>query len=68
MLLNGEQVTVWKEGTEMKHFCLRSINSLILFGIRKNCLLSGRGLYCTNLKKGTKTDRSNCCRISVPST
>jgi hypothetical protein len=29
---------------EMKHYVLRSKNSLILFGIRKNCLISGRGL------------------------
>jgi hypothetical protein len=28
----------------MKHYCLQSTNSLILFGIRKNCLISGRSL------------------------
>jgi hypothetical protein len=27
-----------------KFYCLRSTNSLILFGIRKNCLISGRSL------------------------
>jgi hypothetical protein len=39
---------------EMKHYCLRSINSFIPFGIRKNCLISGRSCYCTNLEKGNK--------------
>jgi hypothetical protein len=29
---------------EVKHYGLRSINSLILFGIRKNCLISGKSL------------------------
>jgi hypothetical protein len=29
---------------EVKHYGLRYINSLILFGIRKNCLISGRSL------------------------
>jgi hypothetical protein len=29
---------------EVKHYGLRSINSLILFGIRKNFLISGRSL------------------------
>jgi hypothetical protein len=29
---------------EVKHYGLKSMNSLILFGIRKNCLISGRSL------------------------
>jgi hypothetical protein len=29
---------------EVNYYCLRSINSLILFGIRKNCLISRRRL------------------------
>jgi hypothetical protein len=28
----------------VKHYSLRTINSLIIFGIRKNCLSSGRSL------------------------
>jgi hypothetical protein len=36
---------------EAKYYVLRSINSLILFGIRKNCL-SNRSLLFTNLQKG----------------
>jgi hypothetical protein len=27
---------------EGKYYCLRYINSLIVFGIRKNCLINGR--------------------------
>jgi hypothetical protein len=30
---------------------LRSTNSLILFGIRKNCLIDGRVYYCTSSQK-----------------
>jgi hypothetical protein len=29
---------------EVKNYCLRSVNLLILFGIRKICLISGRSL------------------------
>jgi hypothetical protein len=29
---------------EVKHYCMRSMHLLILFGIRKNCLISGRSL------------------------
>jgi hypothetical protein len=29
---------------EVEHYGLRFINSVILFGIRKNCLISGRSL------------------------
>jgi hypothetical protein len=29
---------------QVKHYGLRSINSLILFGVKKNCLISGRSL------------------------
>jgi hypothetical protein len=33
-------------------YCLRSTNSLILFGIRKNCLSVEGVYYCTNSQKG----------------
>jgi hypothetical protein len=36
---------------EVKHYCLRSINSLIVFGIRKNCLISGRSLLLYQFTK-----------------
>jgi hypothetical protein len=36
---------------EGKHYLLRSINSLILFGIRKNCLISERGELFYQFKK-----------------
>jgi hypothetical protein len=39
----------------VKHYCLRSINSLILFVIRKNCLISGRSLLlCQFSRKAMK--------------
>jgi hypothetical protein len=48
---------------------LRPINSLILFGIRKNCLLSGRSpLIAPVHKKGDKTGCSNYRGISLFST
>jgi hypothetical protein len=34
-----------------KYYCLRSTNSLILFGIRKNCLISGRSLLLYQFTK-----------------
>jgi hypothetical protein len=39
---------------EAKYYCLRSTNSLILFGIRKDCQISGRSgvYYCTRSQKG----------------
>jgi hypothetical protein len=40
---------------EVKYYCLRSTNSLILFGIKKNCLISGRSLLLYQFtKKVTK--------------
>jgi hypothetical protein len=40
---------------EVKHYCLRSINSLILCGVMKNCLISGRSLlFYQFIKKVTK--------------
>jgi hypothetical protein len=36
---------------EVKYYCLRYTNSLTLFGIRKNFLISGV-YYCTNSQKG----------------
>jgi hypothetical protein len=39
---------------------VRSINSLILFGVRKNCLSSGRSLLLYQFnKKGDKTGCNN---------
>lgn len=37
---------------EAGKFLLSSINLLILFGIRRNCLSSGGGNYCTHLEDG----------------
>jgi hypothetical protein len=47
-----------------KYYCLRSTTSLILFGIRKNCLISGRSLLLNKLTKrvtglGGLTDCNN---------
>jgi hypothetical protein len=46
---------------EVKHYCLvGTINSLVLFGIWKNFLISGRSLLlCQFTKKKGKTDCSN---------
>jgi hypothetical protein len=38
-------------GGGVKCYCLRSTNSLILFGIRKNCLISGRSLLLYQFAK-----------------
>jgi hypothetical protein len=38
-------------GGEIHNYCLRSTNSLILIGIRNNCLISGKCYYCTNSTK-----------------
>jgi hypothetical protein len=54
---------------EAKHYYVRSINSLILFGIRKTCLITGRTLITVRVcKKGYKTDFSSYCGISLLST
>jgi hypothetical protein len=37
---------------EVKYYCLWSTNSLILFGTRKNCLISGRSLIVPIHKTG----------------
>jgi hypothetical protein len=36
---------------EVKHYCMRSINSLVLFGIRKNCMISRRSLLLYQFTK-----------------
>jgi hypothetical protein len=36
---------------EEKHYSLRSIHKFILFGIRKNCLISGRSLLLYQFTK-----------------
>jgi hypothetical protein len=38
---------------------MRSINSFILFGIRKKCLINGRSLIVPIWKEDDKTDFSN---------
>jgi hypothetical protein len=56
-------------GSVAKYYCQRSTNSLILFGIRKNCLINGRSqLLYQFTKKGDKTDCNNYCGISLLST
>jgi hypothetical protein len=53
---------------EAKYYCLQSTNSLILFGIRKNCLITGRTLLLYPLtKRGTKLS-NNYHGISLLST
>jgi hypothetical protein len=41
-------------GIGVKHYFLRSIKSLIIFGIRKNCLWSGRSLLLYKFRRATK--------------
>jgi hypothetical protein len=54
---------------EAEQYCLRSIDSRILFGIRKNCLISGRSLLLYQFPKNEDTtDCSNCRGILLPST
>jgi hypothetical protein len=42
-----------------------SINSLILFGIEKNCPMSGRCVFIPAYKNGNETDSRNYHGISV---
>jgi hypothetical protein len=49
---------------EPEYYCLRSLNSLILSGIKKNYLISGRSVH----EKGDKTDCNIYCGISLLST
>jgi hypothetical protein len=55
---------------EAKYYCLRSTNPLILFGVRKNCLISGRSLpiIVPVHKKSHKTDCNNYRGMSLLST
>jgi hypothetical protein len=50
---------------EVKHYCLRSTNSLILFGIRKNCLISGRSLLLYQFTKWVTKLTNNYRGISL---
>jgi hypothetical protein len=50
---------------EAKYYCLRSINSLNIFGIRKNCLIN---VLCQSSKKGDKTECNSYRGISLLST
>jgi hypothetical protein len=40
------------EDTILKYYCLQLTNSLIPFGIRKNCVVNGRRLLLYQFKKG----------------
>jgi hypothetical protein len=53
---------------EAKYYCLRSTNSLILFRIRKNCLISGRSLLMYQFTKRVITLTNNYRVISLLST
>jgi hypothetical protein len=46
-----------------KHYVLRSINSLILFGIRKNCHGSGRSLLLYQFTRWVINLTTNCWGI-----
>jgi hypothetical protein len=46
-----DQISAEKFKQEVKHYGLKSINSLILFGARENCLISQGVYYCTNLRE-----------------
>jgi hypothetical protein len=53
----------------VKYYVLISISWLILFGIRRICLISGRSLIIIPvLRKGDRTVCSNYRGISLPST
>jgi hypothetical protein len=47
--INCQVVMKFKQ--EAKYYCLRSTNSLILFGIWKNCLISGRSVLLYKFTK-----------------
>jgi hypothetical protein len=48
---------------EVKCYCLWSTKSVILFGIRRNCLICV--YYCTSSQKDWKTDCNNYCGTSL---
>jgi hypothetical protein len=50
---------------EAKYCCLRSINSLTVIGIRKNCLMSGRSLLLPIHRKGDQIYCNNYRGISL---
>jgi hypothetical protein len=50
----------FKQEAKYEYYCLRSTNSLILFGVRRNCLISGRSLLLQQFtKKGDKIQSNN---------
>jgi hypothetical protein len=51
-LSGNDQILAELIKQEVKLYGLRSINSFILFAIRKNWQISGRVYYRTNLQKG----------------
>jgi hypothetical protein len=51
-LQDSDQILAELIQAKVKHYGLRSINSLILFGIRKNCLINGRSILCTSSQEG----------------
>jgi hypothetical protein len=54
-LPGSDQISAELIQAEAKYYCLWSIHSLILFGMRKNCLISGRHiLLCRFTKRWPK--------------
>jgi hypothetical protein len=53
----------FKQGA--KHLSVTSINSVTLYGIRKNCLINGSSLLLYRLTNGNKTECSNYHGISL---
>jgi hypothetical protein len=51
LLLQRLQVYITSSQQEANCYCPRSTNSLILFGIRKNCVISGRSLLLYQFTK-----------------
>jgi hypothetical protein len=67
--LVGVQEVSWDRGcTQPAGEYTRSINSLILFGIRKNIPVSGMSLLFHHFTRRMKYDCSNYRGISLPST